>query len=368
MNRRKKQKKQQSSTQPKTARSKRSRTHGDELLIDTLDAMTFADRSVLCTSLSYGQFAEALARRFPETGVVCNFLDLYQTNVAQRSLAAGETENLSFTCEADFPDEQFDVVALPFRKGDSSELTRELIQSGYQTLRIGGRLMVSFDNIKDHWIHELLRSLFPKVTRRPSADGVVYIATKRAPLKKVRDYFCEITFRDGDRLIRAVSRPGVFSHRKLDNGARALIKSMQVEDGFRVLDLGCGSGAVALAAAARAENVRVHAIDSAPRALQCTRMGAELNNLTGITTQLDADGNCDDPKTFDLVLGNPPYFSNYRIASIFVRAGIRALKPGGTLAIVTKTYDWFGQTMSDYQDDVVVHEVGNYFVVTGIQR
>ena len=78
-----------------------------------------------------------------------------------------------------------------------------------------------------------------------------------------------------------MSRPGVFSHRKLDLGARALIESLSVPDGkhswevvqngMKVLDLGCGSGAVGFAASARADSVLIHALDANARAVQCAK-------------------------------------------------------------------------------------------------
>jgi 16S rRNA (guanine1207-N2)-methyltransferase len=345
----------------------KSRPPEDQRLIDALPQVAAETRRILCTTLGSGQLAAHLAALAPQAEVHCSLLDLYDAHRAGERVG-GACENLTVACEADFPAGAFDLVALPFRKRDSSELTRERIQSGFLALPMAGRFAVSFDSAKDHWLHEYLRSMFDKVTRTPRSAGIVYEARKRRPLKKLKDYACEFAFRDGERLIRLVSRPGVFSHRRLDGGARALIKTMQVAPGDRVLDLGCGSGAVALAAAARHDSVQVVALDSSARALQCTLRGAELNGLTNVTTQLDADGRPEPPGAFDLVLANPPYYSNYEIAKIFIRAALRALKPGGRLLVVTKSYDWFGATMSDYQDDVVVHEVGQYFVVAGVQR
>ena len=48
--------------------------------------------------------------------------------------------------------------------------------------------------------------------------------------------------------VRFVSRPGVFSYGRFDEGARALTEVMQVAPGDAVLDLGCGSGTVGVIA------------------------------------------------------------------------------------------------------------------------
>ena len=176
-----------------------------------------------------------------------------------------------------------------------------------------------------------------------------------------------------------MSRPGVFSHRKLDLGARALIESLSVPDGkhsfevvqsgMKVLDLGCGSGAVGFAASARADSVSIHALDANARAVQCAKTGAEKNGLLkeSYSTQLECDGECKGAGTFDLVLANPPYFSNHRIAEIFLKATRRALKPGGRTHFVTKQPKWFVEEFASVFEDVSVREGRGYFIVKGTQ-
>src|SRR5262249_18892760 len=154
-----------------------------------------------------------------------------------------------------------DVVALPFSASGEAELTRELIQTGHELLRLGGRMFASTDNTMDSWLGAQLRKVFRELNRQTTADGVFYVAMKTEPMKKLKNYGCEFAFRGRGRLIHARSRPGIFSHRSIDPGARRLIDAMEIEPGARVLDIGCGSGTVALAAACRSEGVRVHAVD-----------------------------------------------------------------------------------------------------------
>jgi 16S rRNA (guanine1207-N2)-methyltransferase len=144
---------------------------------------------------------------------------------------------------------------------------------------------------------------------------------------------------------------------------------MTVEAGDRVLDVGCGSGAVGLAAALRADNVHVIAIDSNARAVECTRVGAVLNGIGDrIHVLHDAHGRIPDPGTYDLVVGNPPYYSHYQIAEIFVQAARRALKPGGRVLLVTKKDDWHLARLRQLFDGVQSHEVRGYRVVNAVQR
>src|SRR6185436_17116320 len=97
----------------------------------------------------------------------------------------------------DPPAEAFDVVAWAFSRHGDGELAREMLQTGHERLRSGGRLVCAIDNPRDQWLHEQLRSAFPKVTRRPDARGVVYLTTSETPRKKRKEYACEFSFRDG---------------------------------------------------------------------------------------------------------------------------------------------------------------------------
>jgi 16S rRNA (guanine1207-N2)-methyltransferase len=357
----------------------------EQLLIKEIPAINEA--RILCTSLGRGQFAQMTASYFPQAQVVCQFFDTYLADEARQHLGiatgdiatggipAGEAGQGGaadgkplVVCAADFPDGPFDLVVIPIDPRGDSELARDLLQSGHERLAAGGRMLSATSNDEDQWLHDEMRKLFDKVTRRPLDEGVLYLATKTAGLKKHKNFECEFAFRDQERLIKAVSRPGVFSHRSLDGGARALMNTMVVRDGDRVLDLGCGSGVVAFAAAFRAERVAVVAVDSHARAVECTAKGAALNGLENVTSILNADGEVPEPGTYDLVLGNPPYYSDYRIAEVFLQGARRALKPGGKVLIVAKSYAWYETRMPELFDDMKLHEHKQYTVVEGTQR
>jgi release factor glutamine methyltransferase len=75
------------------------------------------------------------------------------------------------------------------------------------------------------------------------------------------------------------------------------------EDGQRVLDVGTGSGAIALAIANERKDVRVTGIDSSPEAVEVARRNAER---TGLEVEfLIADLIVGGP--YDIIVSNPPY-------------------------------------------------------------
>jgi 16S rRNA G1207 methylase RsmC len=317
----------------------------EQLLIHWLPKLR--GERVLCTTLGRAQFATTFSNAHPAARVVCWFLDLYA--LEQSALQIGRrSDTFELVCTEDPPEAGFDLACLPVARQGEVELVRDQLQLAHDRLEIGGTLVAATDNANDSWLYDQLQPLFSKISRHNIAaegssvpGGVIYSAVKQKPLKKMRNFACEFAFRDSERLIYLRSRPSVFSHRSLDTGARALLESMQIQPGQRILDIGCGSGAIAIAAALRAEGVTAHAIDTNPRAVEATTWAARRNELTTVSVALDGDGRTVEPGTFDLAIGNPPYYSNFRVTELFIAIACKALKPDGECLLVTKMPDWY---------------------------
>jgi 16S rRNA G1207 methylase RsmC len=336
----------------------------ESLLINAVPEMS-GDR-VLCTSAGLAQFAIEAARALPHATVSCTYLDLYRAKLATDHWPE-RPSNMRIECAADLDDVEADVVAFPFSAGGEAELARDFIQAGHERLRRAGKMYVSTENRRDSWLGEVLGKIFRKLERRAYSKGALYVGTKTDPLKKIKNYSCEFAFNDRGRLIRAYSRPGVFSHRRLDSGARRLIDQMQINTGAQVLDIGCGAGAVAIAAACRSEGVAVHAVDSKTRAVECAARGAALNELSNLTTELNAAGSYANSGKYDLALANPPYYSDFRIARHFLIAGHDALRAGGRILVVTKRPDWYAENMPQLFEGVTINERKSYYLVQGVR-
>ena len=337
---------------------------------------------VWCVSPGRGQLAVEAARASPERQVVVTYVDAFLASIAREAACDRDgvaPANLTVDCEADFPKGPFDAALIPLRAGADSELAWETLQHAYVELKEGGTLIASVDEPRDHWVAGRMDALFgSRVGRKPADDAIAYVGIKRGPLKKVKTFDCEFAFRDCERLVQAVSRPAVFSHRRLDLGARALLESLSfteenglerhfLESGMRVLDYGCGAGTVGIAVALRAKDVKVHFVDSMPRAVQCALRGAEKNGVVGATGAVCHDGMLDVGE-FDLALMNPPYYSHFRIAEIFVRAARGGLRRGGRAHFVTKQPEWFLERLPRDFDKVTTRLLRTYDVVSGVRR
>lgn len=337
-------------------------------------AADLPDERVLCTTLGRGQAALTLAEARPEAEVNLWFLDRYQ----QRLLETAVPElpgTLALHCLADPPpsrDESgYQLAVIPVFKSGEAELTRDILQAALQHLAIGGHLVAAIDNPRDRWLREQLAATGETVRVRPDEAAkpatVCYIVQKTRPLKKLRDFSCEVVFRDRDRLLTAFTRPGIFAHRRIDPAARHLLNAVDLAEGARVLELGCGSGCVSLGLAARHPSVEVHAIDSSARAVDCLRQAAEHNQLPNLSVALETDGCVPDPGGYDLVLANPPYYADFRIAEMFVESARIALASGGTLLIVTKQPSWYLEHLPETWDDVAQEMVKGYHLIEAVR-
>jgi len=98
----------------------------------------------------------------------------------------------------------------------------------------------------------------------------------------------------------------------------------------RILDLGTGSGAIALALARHFAAAEVVATDASPAALTQARENAVLNGLDGRVQWLESDWFAAlAGETFDLIVSNPPYLSEAEVAA--AAPEVRDHEPHGAL-------------------------------------
>lgn len=345
---------------------------------------------VVAMSTGRGQAAEAIARQFANAHVLLWYIDQYHSLRAvahsqiqeapaidadaagadaphTRIVGVASPANLEIACLADLPEKELDLALLPLQTSGEQELARDFLQQCYDRLRVGGTLIASVDNPKDRWLHEQLKGYEKSVKVRPFEDAMVYLIEKTKPLKKLKDFSCSLAYRDCDELIQLITRPGVFSHRQLDNGARQLLDAVDVYPQAKLIDIGCGSGSVALGLAMRDPSAMVHAVDSNARAIWCVEQGKRLNKLSNITTELNATGVYDGPGSFDMALANPPYFGDFQIAEKFIEAAHRSLRPGGRLVLVTKQPTWYQENLVRWFHDTEVFPSRRYHIASGVK-
>jgi 16S rRNA (guanine1207-N2)-methyltransferase len=152
---------------------------------------------------------------------------------------------------------------------------------------------------------------------------------------------------------RFLTRPGVFSYGRFDNGARALAETMTVRPGDRVLDLGCGCGTNGVFAAQRTGSEgHITFVDSNVRAVALAEINARDNGVADFRAVASSRVDGFDGDSFDVALANPPYYANSAIAHLFIQRGRELLKPDGHFYLVTKQPGEVAELMMETFDHV----------------
>lgn len=126
----------------------------------------------------------------------------------------------------------------------------------------------------------------------------------------------------------------LFTPTEMTTGAVAprLVRFARIEPGLRVLDVGCGTGVVALTAAR--VGATVTGVDPTPELLERARQNAAIMRLDADWHEGDAEELPLGDAEFDVVVSQFGHMFAPR-PELAVREMLRVLKPGGTIAFST---------------------------------
>lgn len=308
------------------------------------------------STLLVGYKAADLNKRFLAGcgDVTCHALDIYHRHAIEK------VHHVKVVCSPHLPDGDWDVVK--FRTGPklmSGELALDMLQ---ECKRVANGKPVQVDFVgKERDRNSLVEKVFGKDARERT-----FAATYSASVP-------------GAAPIRLVSLPGCFCHRRTDEGGLALAETVVKEvsalemRNINFLDMGCGNGLVgflvanALTTASTPKTLSLVMVDSHSRAVEAANINAR--NL-GIPAEIIlADGGTPQRMdgTFDVFAGNPPYYSEYRIAEVFYETAKRALKPGGHCFMVCKNADGLRPVAERYFPDIEILHRRTYSILHSIK-
>lgn len=129
---------------------------------------------------------------------------------------------------------------------------------------------------------------------------------------------------------------GVFSSRGIDPGTALLIENLRLREDDRVLDLGCGWGAVGVAAAKSSPRGHVVLTEVNHRAAGLARQNLVRNRIPNAEVRVGPFYVPVGEERFDVIATNPPYrIGREQILRILAEAPDHLL-PGGRLLVVGK--------------------------------
>jgi 16S rRNA (guanine1207-N2)-methyltransferase len=129
----------------------------------------------------------------------------------------------------------------------------------------------------------------------------------------------------------------VFSKRKVDLGTRLLIEAMVLPKKGCVLDIGCGYGAVGIAAAAFNPKLRVVMTDVNVRAVWLARKNVELNRVLDVEVRYGCLYEPVEGLVLDCVLSNPPVSAGMETVRAIVKDAPKVMAPKAVFQMVIRS-------------------------------
>jgi 16S rRNA (guanine1207-N2)-methyltransferase len=301
--------------------------------------------------------------------ITCFQMDLFQ---AQRLEEELKQRNLQAKVVAaadlwDLP-EPVQTMIYPVPQQGERQLKIDMVEQAFHALQPGGTLVVISPFEKDQLFTNLLKKIFGRVHAPMGGGNMVLWAQRQGDRPRRRH---EVMFQvrvHEEKSLRFVSRPGVFSFGKFDDGARILMDNVLVNKGDQVLDLGCGCGTNGiLAAEAAGPSGHIVFTDSNLRACALAELNAKACEVKSFETIPSCTLKEIPEWKFDVVLANPPYYGQMSIAQFFIQAGKKCLKPGGRLYLVSKLVDQTSALMEAAFGDFEAGERRGYVVFEGIK-
>ena len=310
-----------------------------------------------------------LANNYPECSINVINIDFHHYKKVSDNIKLNKA-SVNNLCASNYDPVAEKKLSQIFLQVDSTTYSKEyyldIFMKNYRLLKKKGKIFISCDK-RAMWFEDFLR-LYALSYTLEKYNKTQYVII----LRKSSELPSELNYDDNYRLslpnlpvVEFYSVPGVFSHHRIDEGALALIDVVEVEAEDIVIDMGCGIGTVGIALATYFNPKQTIFVDSNIRALDCARKNVILNELENCVFHLTDEGLTTKKAT--IFVGNPPYFSNFRIADLFIDNAYSNLAKGGSAYIVAKNIKHIQKAMLKVFGNINIIPRRGYSVITSLK-
>lgn len=185
--------------------------------------------------------------------------------------------------------------------------------------------------------------------------------------------FHEVPVTLGGHRFTISSRPGVFSWEHLDEASEVLAGLLDIVPGQRVLDIGCGSGALGVAAAFASGTGDVCLVDEDHEALRCALRTVQQAGVPNARVLASDVASAVIDECFDVVVANPPFHlgkaTNLDIPRQFIRDAHTVLHVRGRMLIVANRTLPYEAVVRDVFGSVkTLHDGRRFKVLSAVRR
>ncbi len=264
--------------------------------------------------------------------------------------------------------EQFDLTCLILPGERGNNLVRHMLQLAHKHTRLGGVCVVAGDKGKgfERYFKEATTMFGSgELLLRDSGKRVGLLKKENENLTVTNFLPEEFTLHARGQELLFLAYPGVFSAGKLDAASALLLSCLPNGAGLRVLDLGCGYGALSgflLQDGAKS----VTMLDDDLFSVASCRLSVSAFEQAQVLHS-DVDSALDLGQKFDLVVTNPPFHLgkdlSLSVAQEFIRVAGQRLVKGGELWLVANHFLPYEELMGQIGPVRELHRVQGFKVL-----
>ena len=173
------------------------------------------------------------------------------------------------------------------------------------------------------------------------------------------------TFQFAGKTLRFRTDAGVFSKQHVDPGSELLCRSLPADLSGRVLDMGCGWGAMTIMTLSAHPDLTMTMADVNERALGLAQENVALNGMKA--EALLSDGFSGITGEFDAVITNPPIRAGKQVVYGILEGAKAHLAPGGRLFAVIRKQQGAPSALAflkeHYASAEVIERDGGYWIL-----
>ena len=175
-----------------------------------------------------------------------------------------------------------------------------------------------------------------------------------------------IKFNFNNRDFSLYSDNGVFSKDRLDYGTKVLLDSIDINSLCgKVLDLGCGIGAVGIIVGTINKNIDIDMVDINERAINLAKDNLVLNKLSNNVFISDVYSNIS--KKYNYIITNPPIRAGKEVVRRFLLGGYDYLEDNGVLYFVMRKDHGVNSMIKELEDKYnvnIINKDKGFYVVS----